>query len=189
MDLKIVLSIIATIIGTIAFFPYLKEIFNKKTKPHAYTWLIWSLTQGTGVYGILHGGGSWGALNLLVGTLFVIIVFLVSIKYGTKNITRGDTVVLILALLATAVWWQLKQPVISIIMVSVIDFIGYIPSFRKTYADPSSESTLAWAGFTISNVFALFALSQYNLLTVTYILMLAIANFILMMITILRKRS
>ena len=189
MDTKIILSIIATVVGNIAFYPYLKEIFSRKTKPHAYTWLIWSLTQGTGVYEIFHGGGGWGALNLLIGTLLVIVVFFFSLKYGTKNITKSDTIILIFALLAIVVWWQLKMPVVSIIMISAIDFSGYIPSFRKTYIDPSSEPTIAWALFTTSNVIALFSLSQYNILTVTYMAMLGIANFILMMITILRKKS
>ncbi len=52
MDIKIISTIIATIIGVIAFFPYLKDIFSLKTKPHVYTWLIWVITQGTAVLGI-----------------------------------------------------------------------------------------------------------------------------------------
>lgn len=188
MDIKIILSIIAAIIGNVAFYPYLKEILAKKTKPHLYTWLIWTLTQGTGVYGVLHGGGGWGVLNLFIGTFFVFLVFLFSLKYGTKNITFSDTIILVLALLAIIVWWQLDQPIISIVMISAIDFCGYIPSFRKTYKEPSSEPAIAWAGFAISNIIAIFALSQYNVLTITYIATLATANIILMMISFIKKQ-
>ena len=131
MDIKIFFTIVATVVGAIAFFPYLRDIFLHKTKPHAYTWLIWTITQGTAVAGIWYGGGGWGGLNLAVGALFVASVFFFSLRYGTKNITRSDTVVLMVALLAIIAWWQFRQPLIAILMVSAIDIIGYIPSFRN----------------------------------------------------------
>lgn len=188
MDIKIILTIIATLIGVIAFFPYLKDTFLLKTKPHAYTWLIWAITQGTAVFGIWYGGGGWGALNLTVGTLFVIAVFLFSLKFGAKNITKSDTAILIAALLAIIVWWQLKQPLISILMVSTIDVIGYVPSFRKSYQEPWSETLISWILFSVSNLFAILALKEYNLLTVTYLAAITSANIALFIICYFRRR-
>lgn len=188
MDIKIILTIIATLIGIVAFFPYLKDTFSLKTKPHAYTWLIWAITQGTAVFGIWYGGGGWGALNLTVGTIFVIIVFLFSLKFGTKNITRSDTAILVAALLAIVVWWQLKQPLISILMVSAIDVIGYVPSFRKSYQEPWSETLISWILFSVSNIFAILALKEYNLLTVTYLAAITSANIALFLLCFFRRR-
>lgn len=187
MNLKIVFSIIATVIGVVAFLSYFRDIFLLKTKPHVYTWLIWSITQGTGVLGILYGGGSWGALNLAVGTIFVVFIFLFSLKYGTKNITMSDTVILIAALCAILVWWQLHQPLISVIMVSVIDVIGYVPSFRKTYREPWSETMMSWILFAASNIFAILALREYNLLTLTYLIAITLANVSLFAICFFRR--
>lgn len=188
MNIKLILTIIATLIGVIAFFPYLRDTFSLKTKPHAYTWLIWAITQSTAVFGIWYGGGGWGALNLTVGTLFVIAVFLFSLKFGTKNITGSDTAILIAALLAIVVWWQLKQPLISIFMVSVIDVIGYVPSFRKSYQEPWSETLISWILFSASNLFAILALKEYNLLTVTYLAAITSANIALFFICYFRRR-
>lgn len=187
MNLKIFFTIIAAIIGVIAFIPYLRDIFLLKTKPHVYTWLIWVITQGTAVLGIWYGGGGWGALNLTVGIVFAFVVFLFSIKYGTKNITKSDTVVLIAALLAILVWWQLDQPLISVIMVTVIDVVGYVPSFRKSYEEPWSETLTSWILFSVSNVFAMLALSQYNLLTLTYLVSISFANLMLFTICLVRR--
>lgn len=180
---------IATVIGIAAFFPYLGDIFLLKTKPHAYTWLIWSITQGTAIFGIWYGGGSWGALNLTVGTIFVIVVFLFSLKYGTKNITKSDTAILIAALCAILVWWFLKQPLISVIMVSAIDVIGYIPSFRKSYQEPWSETLVSWVLFSAGNLFAILALNKYNLLTMTYLVAITLANVALFAICFFRRQS
>ncbi|MFA6252035.1 MAG: hypothetical protein WCX74_01405 [Candidatus Paceibacterota bacterium] len=188
MDIKIIFSVIATFIGVIAFIPYLKDIFSLKTKPHIYTWLIWILTQGTAVVGILYGGGDWGALNLIVGLFFLIIVLFFSLRYGTKNITKGDTIILVLALIAVLIWWQLKQPLISVFMVSVIDTIGYFPSFRKSYQEPWSETLITWFLFAMSNIFAVLALKEYNLLTLTYLASITIANCALFLICYFRRR-
>ena len=188
MDIKIILTIIATIIGVVAFFLYLKDTFSLKTKPHAYTWLIWAITQGTAVFGIWYGGGGWGALNLAVGTFFVIAVFFFSLKYGTKNITKSDTAILIAALSAIVVWWQLDKPLISVIMVSEIDVIGYVPSFRKSYQEPWSETLISWVLFSTSNIFAILALKEYNLLTVTYLAAITSANIALFLFCFFRRK-
>ena len=188
MDVKIILTVIATAIGVVAFFPYLRDTFSLKTKPHAYTWLIWAITQGTAVFGIWYGGGGWGALNLTIGTLFVIVVFLFSIKYGTKNITKSDTAILVAALSAIIIWWRLDQPLISVIMVSMIDVIGYIPSFRKSYQEPWSETLISWILFSASNIFAILALEEYNLLTVTYLATITSANIALFLLCFFRRK-
>lgn len=188
MDTKIVLSIFATVIAAAAFLPYLRDIFSLKTKPHAYTWLIWAITQGTAVFGIWYGGGGWGVLNLIVGTLLVVVVFLFSLKYGTKNITKSDTAIFIAALSAIVVWWQLDKPLISVMMVSVIDVIGYIPSFRKSYLEPWSETLVTWILFSVSNILAILALKEYNLLTVTYLVAITTANIAFILVCFFRRQ-
>jgi len=187
MNIKIILTIIATIIGIVAFFPYIRDIVQLKTKPHAYTWLIWAITQTTAVVGILHGGGGLGSLNLMVGTLFVIFIFLFSLKYGSRNITKGDTIILVAAFCAVLFWWQLDRPILAVIMVSIIDVLGYVPSLRKSYQEPWSETLVSWMLFSLSNVFAILALSEYNLLTVTYLIAITLANLSIFLLCFLRR--
>lgn len=187
MNIKIIFTIIATVIGVAAFLPYLRDTLSLKTKPHAYTWLIWALTQGTAVVGIWYGGGGWGGLNLTVGTIFVVGVFLFSLKYGTKNITKGDKIILVAALAAILVWWQLDKPLLAVLMVSAVDVIGYIPSFRKSYQEPWSETLISWAAFAVSNIFALLALNEYNLLTTTYLVAITVANISLFLLCFFRR--
>jgi hypothetical protein len=188
MDVKIIISVIATVVLIAGFFPYVRDIFSLKTKPHIYTWLIWTITQGTAALGAFYGGGGWGALTLTIGTLLVFSIFLFSIKHGTKNITKGDTIVFIATLGAILVWWQLRMPLLAIIMVSVIDFLGYVPSFRKSYADPWSETLVSWNTASLSNILAIFALSEYNLITTVYLVTITLANTMLVLICFFRRR-
>ncbi|MFH1142182.1 MAG: hypothetical protein ABIH67_01280 [Candidatus Uhrbacteria bacterium] len=187
MDIKIILGVLAAVIGTLAFFPYIRDTLTKKTKPHSFTWLIWALTQGTAVVALWVGGGGVGAIALTIGTFLVFCVFLLSLKYGTKDITRSDKMVLIVALLAIVVWWQLDNPVLAVIMVSAIDVLGFIPSFRKSFKDPWSETTWSWIMYATANILAIFALREYNALTVTYISSIAVAEIFLLVIVYFRR--
>lgn len=143
VDGKLLVAILSVLIFVFAgYLPYFRDIFRNKTQPHAYTWLIWAITQGTATVALWHGKGGWGVLPLLVGTMLVFTVFLLSLKYGTKNITRADTIILIAALLAIVIWWQLHNPLLAVVMVTLIDVAGYAPSLRKTFEEPWSETPL-----------------------------------------------
>ncbi len=186
--IKIASGVIAALIGAGGFLPYFRDMFSRKTQPHIYTWLVWVLTQGTAAVAVWYGGGSWGALDLTFATLFVAGVFLFSFKYGTKNITKSDTIVLVAALCAILVWWQLNNPSLSVIMVSVIDVVGYVPTLRKSYQEPWSETLVAWVAGTVANVFAVIALSEYNLLTMTYLISITFANLVLISLCFFRRK-
>jgi len=143
MDFKAVFAVFAIVISLVAYIPYFRDIFLCKTKPHLYTWIIWTITGVTSLLGVYYGGGGWTVVYDAFLCIEIVGTLIFCFKYGTKNITKSDTVVLILAFLAIIVWWQLKQPVLAIFMVSAIDVAAYIPSFRKSWHDPWSETALS----------------------------------------------
>ena len=141
-----------------------------------YTWLIWTITQGTAVGAMIVGGGGIASISFAVATLLVFVVFLFSFRYGTKHVTRSDTALLCVALLAIVAWVLLDTPLVSVVLVTAVDLLGYIPSIRKSYAEPQTETLSTWFLFTISNFFAIAALSEFNVLTLTYIVAITLGN-------------
>lgn len=188
MNFKLIIAIVASILTVVGFVPYLKDIFARKTKPHLYTWLIWSITQITATIALLYGGGKFGSISLIVGTILVLSTLLLSFKYGTKNITKSDKIILALALLAIIVWWQLESPLLALFMVSAIDGIGYIPTIRKSFVDPWSETISFWAMMALVDLLAIASNDQYNLLTTTYITTIFVANIIIVSICFFRRQ-
>jgi hypothetical protein len=190
MDVKIIFAIIASCSSILfAFIPYLKGMLKGEIKPHSYTWLIWSITMGTALTGLWKGDGGWAIFSMLIGTIGVFIIFLFSLKYGTRDITMSDTITLALLLFAILVWWQLENLLIAVVMVSIIDIVGYFPSFRKSYADPWSEKLTTWAVFSFNNYLCILALREYNFLTLTYLLSISSANIVLIIICLVRRKA
>jgi membrane-associated HD superfamily phosphohydrolase len=189
MDIKFVIALIASALLIIGYIPYFRDTFAKKTKPHLFTWLIWGITQGTATVALLYGGGRFGSVALIIGTLLVLFIFLLSFKYGTKDISKSDRLVLALALIAIIIWWQLKQPLITVFMVSAIDGLGYIPTIRKSFKDPWSETLSFWLIMAIVDCLAIASNGEYNLLTVFYLSVLGVANIIVSSVCIVRRRQ
>ncbi len=189
MDIKFFFGVASGILAVISFIPYLLDVLRGKTKPHSYTWLIWSIIQTTGTIAIFLNNGGWGALNLAVGSLLCVLIFALSLKYGTKNITRFDTALLIGALLAIAVWIFTKNALYSVILVSVIDFTGYLPTARKGYEEPHTETISLYVMNAMTDILGLLALSTYSATTVLYLATLLFANSSLVALLTLRRRQ
>lgn len=186
--LKLISAITAIALIIVGFCPYFRDIYKRKTTPHLYTWLIWGITQSIATVASWYGGGKFGAISFAMETILVIAIFCLTFRYGTKNITKSDKISLIVALLAIFVWRQSDNPLIALLMVTAIDAIGYIPTLRKSFVEPWSETLSFWAVMAIANVFIIASSAEYNSLTVTYAAMRLVANATVWMICFFRRR-
>ncbi len=176
MEIKFLLGIISTAIAVICFIPYIKDILRRKTEPHTYSWLIWTILQTVGVMAQLKEGAGYGAWALGVGALFCFTIFLFSFKYGTKNISKFDLLCLIASLCAIAIYLFIENPVYAIVAVALIDFVGFLPTFRKGFEEPFTETVSTFILSAMANVLSILALQNYTVTTVLYIATLFFTN-------------
>ena len=112
-----------------------------------------------------------------------VVIFLLSFKYGTKDIKPIDKVFLIAALVSIIPWLVLKDPLWSVIIAVAIDMCGYFPTMRKTWKAPNSEVFSAWAIGCVKALIAIIALSNFNITTVLfpaeYLIMNSIVAYII----------
>jgi hypothetical protein len=119
------------------------------------------------------GPGSW-VTGLTSGACFLI-AFL-SIKNGEKKIPVSDWVCFVLALSAIPLWIMTKDPLWSIILVTGIDTVSFIPTFRKSWEKPNEELLLTYWLSSVKFTMAIIALDVFNVVTVLYPLSLVIMN-------------
>jgi hypothetical protein len=189
ISLKAIFALATIGIIFAVYFLYIRDILLRKIQPHIYSWIVWGITMGTATAGSLLGGGGTGSWPLFFGTFFICVITLLCLRFGTKNITRSDTVALLAALLAIFVWWQLDNPLLVVLMATSIDAVGYFPTFRKTWEEPSSESAYFWLLSTIGTGINIGALAAYNYLTLPYLIMMGILNFVVFSIVVMRGKQ
>lgn len=168
---------------------YVKDILQKKTVPHSFTFFIWGfvgiITWGLQVY----GGAGLGAWVTLAASMILIFIFFLSLKYGEKNITRLDIFFLAVALIALFLWIFAKQPILSVILLVAVDAIGYGPTMRKVWKKPREELLLTWEITAVRNILSVLALQSFNVLTFLSPVVCAFMNICLSMIIIIRRKK
>jgi len=189
IDFKTVCGITASLIGTGCFVPYIRDIFKKKTTPHIYTWIIWTILQVTGVVAMFKNGAGIGVLALATGSVLCAYTAILCLKYGTKNINSFDLFCLLGALASIVVYILMKDPLLSIFLISAIDFVGFLPTLRKSYLEPYSETITMFAFFSISGLFTMLALKEYTIVTSLYPLTLIGINIIATVVLYIRRKQ
>ena len=150
------------------FILYALSIAAGKTRPHLFSWIIWGLVTAivfSAQAGHDAGAGSWATgFNCLMCFVIVGSAFM----RGEKNITRSDWIAFGGALSAIPVWYIRNDPLWSVILVTLIDSLGFFPTFRKSYLHPRREfASLYWLG-ALGYIFAIMALDTYSCITVFY---------------------
>lgn len=165
-DLKTILGILAVILTFIGYIPYLVSVIKGKTKPHIYSWFIWALNAFVIFFlQITHGAGS-GALVTLAVAFMCSTVFILTLKQKNKSpITKADTIFSIIAFIALVIWLLAKQPLISAILITLVDFFGFIPTIRKSWINPYSENLTFYAITTFRFILTILAIQHYSPIT------------------------
>lgn len=181
-------AIIAALLAIAGNIPYLIDILKGRVKPHPYTWLVWSIVSCIVFFGQVAKGAGWGALPTGASEIFTIIIFLFSLKYGFKGITRTDTLFLVVALLGLIPWILTKDPTISVIIAVGIDLVAFAPTLRKTWKQPSTETPILYGSNVLRHILALFSLQTYNIATMLHSIAMITANTCMTGIILLRKK-
>lgn len=190
MDLKVILGILASILAIFSSYLYIRDIFRGNTKPHTYTWLIWSIVTTIAFFGqwVSGGGpGSWATGVAAIVTIFTLILSLRG-NYGTKNITNFDKVCLALALFSILPWLLIQSVLWSVILATVIDLIAFFPTMRKTWHAPHSESLGSMYVDAVKHSLSMYAMGSYSLINLIYPASVLVTKFIIIgEIVFLRK--
>ncbi len=180
-------AIIAAILAIVGNVPYLRDIIRRRVEPHPYTWLVWTIVSCIVFFGQVAKGAGIGALPTAAAEIFTVIIFFFSLKHGFKNIRKIDTVFLIVALLGIVPWILTKDPTISVIIAVSIDFIAFLPTIRKTWESPSSETPLLYGMNVVRHILMIISLEAYNIATVLHSIAMIILNSCMTLMIVFRK--
>lgn len=153
---------IAGLLSAIAFIPYVVSILQGKTKPSRVTWLVW-LVVGVNIYasyktvGAFHA--TWVTISYVIGPLVVVCL---SFRYGVGGWAKLDIACLSGALIGVLLWWYFDSPSIALFMNVAMDFLGLLPTLKKSWLKPQEESRFAWTISALSACINLMALSEWS---------------------------
>ncbi len=179
MDLnfiKSLIGIIAVILTFVGYVPYIKDTIKGVTKPHVYSWFLWGFVTLIAFALQLSGKGGVGSFVTLAAALVSFLIFGLGMRNGNKDISKTDTYFFVAAFIAVVIWLFAKQPIISVILISLIDMLGFAPTIRKSWNHPFSETLLTYSMNTFRHSLGIVALQQYSIVTCLYPITWVLAN-------------
>ena len=185
---KEIFSALAMAITFIAFFPYIRSILKNKIRPHVFSWIIWGSTTIIVFFVQLEGGGGIGAWPIgISGLITIYIAFLAYKNKSDASITKMDCCFFLLAIASLPFWYFTSDPLWAVIILTIVDTLGFGPTFRKAYQYPYEENLLLFMLFLIRNIIVIFALEFYSLTTVMFPAIIAVATLMLILVILNRR--
>lgn len=159
MEISRILLSLAVVSNVTAYAIYLRGIFKNTVKPHAFTFLVWSLILSINFLIQIFSGVGIGSILLATNLLGCGIVFICCIAKGYDEHDNIDIACLVLGILAIILWVITKTPLYAAILSCVIDVLAFTPSFRKSFRKPGEDSAVT---FFVSGFEYLFSIPAYK---------------------------
>lgn len=173
-------------LGTI---PYIRDIFVHTTKPQRATWFIYTVLGSISFFSQLAEGATFSLWLTGIDTFSIVLIFLLSIRYGVGGFGKKDTIALIVAGVALGIWYITKEAAFALYLVIGIDAVGTYLTVDKTYKDPESETLSAWVLCAVAGACAMIAVGSLNIVLLSYPLYICIANSIVSLTIIIGRKK
>lgn len=164
-EILVVVGIALTFIG---YIPYIQDTIKDKTHPHVYTWFSWSLLSFLIFALQIADGAGIGAYITLTSGMATSIIFLLGLRQANKNITFTDTIVFAGVIVGTLAWLLADKPLTSTVLLVSIDVAAFIPTIRKSWKTPRSETLVSYLVNIARHGLGVITLKQFTPITVLF---------------------
>lgn len=156
-----ILGAVITVAGSAS---YARDTLRGRTQPNRVTWILWTVAPLIAFAAeVAQGVGLESLMTLAVGVgplLVVIASFLDPRAY--YRLTRFDAICGALSVAALVAWGVTGRGNVAIVFSILADFFGLIPTLRKAYRDPESESASAFVGSFCGAVITLLTVAVWT---------------------------
>ncbi len=182
-----IFGLAAFLIGLWGTTVYILSIFRGETRPHFYTHLVWGLVTLIAFLGQLADHAGPGAWALGITAAACLFQATLALKWGEKNITRGDKLSLVAAFVAVVPWVLTDDPLLSVVLASIISCVAFYPTIRKSWTKPSEENLAAYMIANVKLGLSLVALTNFTVTTLVYPVSSIVINTAFVVLCVYRR--
>jgi hypothetical protein len=187
---KELLGAAATAFTFAIFVPYIRGIARGATRPHVFSWVVWALGTFIVFLAQLAGGAGVGAWPIGISSAITgWIAWLAYRRRGDVTITRSDQACFAAALVALPCWAFTDDPLWAVIILTLVDLVGFGPTLRHAWSSPHAESAGFFGLAAVRNLLVVLALERYSWTTVLFPAAVGAGCLLLAMLVVGRRRA
>jgi hypothetical protein len=175
------LGVIIQLLGSGA---YIRDTLRGQTKPNRVTWFFWSVAPLIGAAAAISDGVKWAVLPVVAVGVLPLIVLLVSFinQHAYWQLGFFDYICGACSALALMLWYVTAQPIVAIGLAIAADVFAAIPTIRKAWTHPETETALEYAATVISAAMGLLAIQTWRLTEFLFPVYLILLNGLILLI-------
>ncbi len=139
--------VLILILGTASYVVGVKQILQGKYAPSTFSRIIWLLLSVNSFAGVVLSGSNSSILLAVIFMLGNLAICIVSFWKGTRQFGFLEYVCIGLLVVSGLVWVFFYAPILNLVISLIAHFIGGIPTYKKVWLEPQSESTGFWSLF------------------------------------------
>jgi hypothetical protein len=157
---------------------YVSDTLRGHTQPNRVTWLLWAVAPLIAFAAELQEGVGLVALMTFmvgIGPLAVLLASFVN-RRGYARLTRFDLACGSLSIVALVAWRVTGQGTVAIFFSLLADFLAAVPTIRKSYAQPHTETSWSFLCAAISAAITLLTVTEWTFAVVAFPLYLLVVG-------------
>ncbi len=180
---------ITILVSLTGCYSYIKEIFAGRTKPNLVSWFFWGLAPIIGGFLQLKAGATLTTIPVFLSGFISVAVIITSFirRNGYWKISIFDIYCGFFALISLILWLITKDTNISILFAIIADIFASIPTVKKAWKFPDTESIGGYMPGIVNHSINLFILTEWTFSFYSFSVYM-ILNCALVISLIYRKR-
>jgi len=163
MEKELLFALISTIIYMVGAIPYWKDVINGRTIPHVFSAWVWLILVWINVH-VLWKNEEYYSLIPSVIMFFSLIFWTIFGIFLIKKVQINwfDYGCLVISLLMLLYYFTSNNILYTVIFTAIIDFLAFLPTFKKWWLQPWTESILIYILAWVNQIFTLMALTSLD---------------------------
>lgn len=190
MNLDIVLILISILLSIYGSYKYIYDTIKGTTRPNRVSQSLWAVAPLIGVGAAISSGADWMTTVRTFMAGFVPLMILIA-SFANKNgywkTTKFDYFCGMFSIIALVLWLIIDLPVYAVLLAAIADLFAAVPTIKKSWTNPESETGIAYILSLISVLVILPTIKVFDIQNTAFQIYLILVNIIIIF-SIYRRR-
>ena len=170
--------ILGTLVNLLGASFYICDTLAGRSQPNRVTFLLWSIAPTIGTVAALSDGVTWAVLPVFTSGLCPFLIFLSSFvnKNAVWKLGVFDYGCGLFSVLALVLWKMTGQPVLAIAFAILSDALAALPTVKKSWTHPHSETAVSHASGLFNALTSFFVMTSWSASAIAFPIYLVIEN-------------
>jgi hypothetical protein len=188
-DWRDALGILSVVMAILAAVIYVFQTLRGEVRPHPLSWFLFGILSATGYWVQRDQGAHQGSWTLLAMTIICFIFVAVSVARGERSFSRQEWAFAVAGGAAFVVYLFSREANIAAALTTVVDALGYGPTFIRGWTHPKKDSVTSFALNGAKFVPSLMAMDPISFATSFYPATLLVLNAAVSIMLVTRRRA